>query len=211
MAFIKLPTYGMLLLCQIASFPRHTSEFYKLLQQEHLILLWLTNGKFWRVTADYLSWLGANQTCGFEPCTGRSLKGWHLGVTFGGALQLRIFCESVLLRNLLETENQAKKFPFFIFALIGRTEAQIQQNPFADCLYHIHIIKLSWMRYACGQSFTKGEASSDSGLQRSNPLASPVHHPSALNLLHINLLWSIVSVSYRRSIHSLVQVITSHK
>lgn len=167
----------------------------------------------WQVLKGYwrLSQLaGANQSCGFEPCMGHSLKEWH-SMTLGGPLQPRIFCDSVLLQNLLETENQAKKFPFFIFALTERTEAQIQQNPYADSLYHIHIIKLNWMRYSCGQSFNKGEISAESGLQRSNPLAFPAHHLSALNLLHINLLWSIVSFSYRQSIHSLVQVITSHK
>lgn len=203
MAFIKLLTYGMLLLCQTASFPRHTSEFYKLLQQEHFILLWLT----------VASPEGLLEQTNVEGL----ISAWaiHLWVRFddhwGSPPTQNILWFSIATDwNSFGTENQAKKFHFFIFALIERTEAQIQQSPYADSLYHIHIIKLSWMGYVHGQSFNKGETLAESGLQRSNPLASPVHHLSALNLLHINLLWSIVLVSYRQSIHSLVQVITSH-
>lgn len=44
------------------------------------------------------------------------------------------------------------------------------------------------MRYAHGQSFKKGEALAESGLQRNNPLGSPAHRVSALNLLDTNLL-----------------------
>lgn len=190
MAFIKLLTYGMLLLCQIASFPRHTSEFYKLLQQEHFILLWLT-------VASPKGLLEQTNFEGLIPAWAIHLRG-RLDDPWGSPPIQNILWLSIATDwNSLGTGNQAKKIHFFIFASIERTEAQSQQKPYADSLYYILVIKLSCMGYVHGQSFNKGETLAESGLQRSNPLASPAHHLSALNLLHIYLLWSTVLVSYR--------------
>lgn len=95
MAFIKLPTYGMLLLCQIANFPRHTSEFYKLLQQEHFILLWLKSGKSWRVTGNYLSWLEQAKAVDLIPAWAiylKSLTQWSLEVPSNSEYSVILYC-----------------------------------------------------------------------------------------------------------------------
>lgn len=56
--------------------PRHTSEFYKLLQQEHFILLWLTSGKSWKVTGNYLSWLKQAKAVDLILAWAIHLKSW---------------------------------------------------------------------------------------------------------------------------------------
>lgn len=143
---------------------------------------------------------------------------YSMNISFCCDLQWQVLKGYVLLQTVIHLKQNTKRSQKISFIRVWTNGEDWSPDPanslwrfLLSCAYfHVHIIKLSWIGYAHGQSLNRGEASAESGLHRSNPLASPAHHLSAVNLLHINLLWSNVLVCCTWSIQSLFQAITSH-
>jgi len=69
-----------------------------------------------------------------------------MNVSFCCDLQWQVLKDYILLQAVIHSKQntkRSKKISFLMSALTERTEAQIQQTPYANSFYHVHIIKLS--------------------------------------------------------------------